>query len=286
MSSTLPRSRAAMISAAFAAGFGALAAAPAAAQWSASAGFETTSGKYGKPERTDETLFPVSVAYRQGPWRFRAGAPLVKRVEGTAIAAAQDGEIEEPDPGEQPEPGAGPITSSQSQTGPSDLHLSAFYALWDAGVARPGLNVGVRVKTPLSSKDKCLITNGATDTSLEARAHQTYGAIEPFVALGWTKRGDPDRRDENCVATGGTIDLKNPFYLRAGVSLPLSAAVALDVEYEYRQKIRSGGDPKSEIKAGASWRMNKQFELVGYGIVGFSDASPDRGIGAYVVYRF
>ncbi len=270
----------------FATAAGLMAATPATAQFSASAGFESTTGRYGKPTRTDETVLPVALSYRAGPWRLRAGVQLLKRVEGSAIAAAQDGEIEEPEFGEEPEPGAGPTTTRRSQSGPGDLNLSAFYTLWGASGARPGLELGARLKQPLADRSQCLLTNGVTDLSLEARVRQSFGPLEPFVALGWTRRGDPLRRDDNCVATGGRTNLRNPLYTRIGASLALSPAVLLEAEYEYRQKIRASGKAKSELKLGAGVRLGRQLELVGYGIVGFSDASPDRGVGASLTYRF
>jgi hypothetical protein len=80
--------------------------------------------------------------------------------------------------------------------------------------------------------------------------------------------------------------LRDPLYTRIGASLVISPVIVLEGEYEYRQKIRSGGKAKSELKLGAGWRLGKELELVGYGIVGFSDASPDRGIGANVTFGF
>lgn len=275
-----------------------LLASPADATLTVSAGIETTTGKYGKPTSTDETRIPLRATWASGPWKLRADVPLSQRVEGIATALDREEEEEEEGPARPGAPTT--VVTSRSQSGPGDITLSTWYTVREASAAARaaragspfdlmhgvGIEVGARLKTPLASKDRCLLTNGATDLSLEATITRPVGAIEPFATLGWTKRGDPQRRDANCRPTGGTVDLRNPLYLGVGFAVPVAPRLAFEAEYEYRQKLRPTSDPKSEVKAGLSYRVSKALSAEGYAITGFSEASPDWGLGARVAYRF
>jgi hypothetical protein len=131
-----------------------------------------------------------------------------------------------------------------------------------------------------------MLTNGATDYSVQADVYQTYGKLQPGATLGWTKRGDPDRRDNQCNKLPGEVDLRDPFYAAVSLAMRLSEAGTLRLGYEFREKLRSTSDPKSEAVVTYQHRLGEQLRVGLYGIAGFSDASPDWGLGASLAYRF
>jgi hypothetical protein len=261
----------------------ALAALPAMAQWSLSAGVEYERGRYGKPTSTTETTLPLRADWRRERWRLRAELPLTTRIEGVASALERE-EPEDPEEGDPPPAVTAPATREQS--GLSDLTLSAWYTLRDGAAGQPGLAAGVRVKTPVVDGDRCLLTNGATDLSLEGRAWRPLGAIEATLVVGWTRRGDPLRRDANCQPTGGRTDLRNPLYAELEAELPLARGWTLTAEYEYRQKLRDTSEPKREVSVGLATVWGRTGKVEVYATTGFSDASPDLGLGVRWRWQF
>lgn len=281
-------------------------AAPALAQFSAGAGYEYTRGDYGKTSSTEEWRIPLSLSYRTGPWSLRLSTSWM-RVQGVASAldreahAAGDGDFIGDDDvfegDDDPEDvvgggaGGGAATAStpareRRQSGLGDATVSVFYQMADAAAAPLGLDVGARVKIPLAGDDKCLLTNGAVDYSLQADVYQTYGKLQPSATLGWTRRGDPDRRDNLCNPLPGKVDLRNPLYAAVGLAYRLSDAASLRLGYDFRQKLRATSDARSELSLGYQHRLGGGLRLGAYAIAGFSDASPDWGLGASLAYRF
>lgn len=262
-----------------------VAAAPATAQFALSAGFEVQSGRYGKPVSTEEVRVPLRAAWSAQRWRLQADLPLLTRVEGVASALSREEADEEEEEGGIAPPLAAPATVRR-QSGAGDLTLSAWYALRPASAAQTGVSAGVRIKAPVADASRCLLTNGATDLSVEARLARPLGVIDASATLGWTLRGDPLRRDAQCRPTGGRTDLRDPLYLALGAEVPVTRRVALSAEYEYRQRLRAAADPKSEVTVAAVFGRGGARQVSAYVITGFTDASPDFGAGVRVRWRF
>jgi hypothetical protein len=288
-------------------------AAPAQAQLAFTGGLEYSTGDYGQPSDTDEWALPLGVRYTPGRWTLRATVSLL-RVEGVAselqrevqVAAADiddDGDIDDDDDDEIDDddddggaggPGAGagggspPVrTSDQTQSGLGDAYLSAMYTLLQPGVAPVGLDVGGRVKLPVSNASQCLLTNGEIDYSAEAIAYLPVGRFEPSVTAGWTKRGDPQRRDIDCDAVHGEqVDLRNPFYFVLGLGIRLTAATSTEFRYLYREELLDGSDPVSRLRVALHQRFGDRWRASLFGSAGFTDASPDWSLGASLAWRY
>ncbi|MFN0318116.1 MAG: hypothetical protein ACKVQA_24070 [Burkholderiales bacterium] len=267
-------------------------------QLSLSSGLEYVTGDYGKASSTEEWKIPLAASYRSGPWSFRLSMPL-SRVEGVANVLEQEARDssdvgfvgdDDDDNGAGAGTGAGASGANaiqRTQSGIGDATLSASYLLIEPNSAPAGIDVGGRLKLPVAGDSKCYLTNGELDFSVQANAYQTFGKLDPFVSLGWTKRGDPQRRDSNCnVATGTRVDLRNPFFLGLGLGVRFSDVTSLRAEYEYREKLRDTSDPRSELKFLIQQRITQNARAGAYVIVGFSDNSPDWGLGVTASYRF
>jgi hypothetical protein len=263
-------------------------------QLSVSTGLEYVTGDYGKTSSTEEWKIPLAASYRSGPWSVRLSMPL-SRIEGVANALEQEARDssdvsfvgdDDDDGGGGAGPGTGDATR-RTQSGFGDATVSASYLLIEPNSAPAGVDVGARLKLPVASHSKCYLTNGEVDFSVQANAYQSFGKFDPFVALGWTKRGDPERRDSNCnVATGTRVNLRDPFFFGLGFGVRVSDINSLRVEYEYRQKLRATSDPRSELKFLAQRRITENSRAGAFVILGFSDNSPDWGLGATASYLF
>ena len=252
----------------------ALACVPAAAlaQVTVTTGVEFTSGKYGEAEKTDTLMIPLLVKYETGPWTAKFNLPWI-RTKG--VVNRETGEL-----------GDGTSRQSQIQSGLGDLTASVFYSILEPSSAAIGLDVGGKVKFATADSRKCLLTTGKTDYSAQIEMYTVAGAFTPFLGFGWTKKGDPVRRDVDCVSTGERIDFKNPWFASAGFSYKISSATTAGLSYDYRRKIISDGDPVSEATIFVTGRLAPNVKLQGYGIVGFSENSPDWGVGATIAYSF
>lgn len=244
----------------------------AVAQVSVSTGMDFSSGKYGEPDKTDTLTIPFILKYETGPWTVKLNLPWT-RVKGTVNR--DTGEFF-----------GGATRTSQTQSGIGDLTSSAFYTVLDPTTSAVGLDLGGKIKFATASKDKCLLTTGETDYSLQADLYGMIGNFTPFLTLGWTRKGDPVRRDADCASLGEKVDFKNPWYAGAGLSYKLSGATSAGVSYDFRDKLTPSGDPISEATLFLSQRLSQNIKMQVYGVAGFSDNSPDWGLGATVSYSF
>lgn len=287
---------------------------PAIGQVTVNTGLEFITGDYGKSSATDEWRIPLGVSYRTGPWNFRLSAPI-SRVEGVANVAEQeagsaeadsfvdaddDGIIDDDDDdidegvgggggggGGSGGPSSSSSIRSRSQTGFGDATASAYYIVLAPTTSAVGLDIGGRIKLPIGSKSKCFLTNGEIDYSVQADVYQTVGRFEPFASFGWTKRGDPQRRDSTCsTSPGGRVDLRDPFFFGVGTGIRINDASTIRIQYEYREKLRDRADPRSEAKVSYLYRVGDGWRIGAFATTGFSDNSPDWSVGASVSYRF
>lgn len=231
---------------------------------SLSAGAEYTSGKYGGTETTDTLYVPFVVKQETGRWTLKATIPYL-RISGPAnvVGAGAD---------RVTIPGAG--TGRRTESGLGDIVASAFYNLADERSGGLGLDLGAKVKLPTADEAKGLGT-GKADYALQADLFKPLGDITVFGSLGYRWYGDP-----------AGVNLRNVPYGALGASRRLSSETTIGVAYDFRPRITSGGDEVSEATAFWSQRLSREWKLQLYGVVGFSDASPDAGVGALMERRF
>ena len=64
------------------------------------------------------------------------------------------------------------------------------------------------------------------------------------------------------------------------------AAWNAGASFDWRQKVVAFGDEESELTAFTSYRFNRAWKFSGYLLTGFTNASPDFGVGAIARYTF
>lgn len=224
-------------------------------------GLDYTSGSYGADEKTEIVYIPWSVQAEDGPWTVRAVVPWL-HVSGPAlILDGADG-------------GAVGTRATESASGLGDISLSLMYSLeqlYDQGLF---IDFTGRFKLPTASLTKGLGT-GKSDASFQVDVAQSLGQFIPFATLGYKWAGVPEG-----------FKLRNTIYGSVGLQYSWSETVATGLSYDYRQSsIKESSDPQEGL-AYLNVRFTDEWSVNFYGIMGFSENSPDAGGGVTFVYRF
>lgn len=228
--------------------------------WSLSSGFDYSSGDYGLSEDTRMLAVPLTATYRSDTWTFRASLPYL-RVSGPAYVVPELGGVG----------GVRPVSTTESGVG--DLILSASYAL-PFREGSPAFDLSAKVKLGTADDAKGLGT-GESDFYAQADVYQVFGDFAPFGTLGYRVLGDP-----------AGFDLKDGLFAAAGVSYRWSEPTRIGGVFDWRQRTVDGGDAAFEFTAFVTHRFDDRWRLQVYVVKGFTDASPDAGIGTVVGYSF
>lgn len=220
-------------------------------------GLDYSEGDYGERETSTTWQVPVTVRHESGPLTLKLSVPYVR---SSGVAAAG---------------GDRRSDTRKTQSGLGDVTAGAMYTAFYDSAARFGIDVGGKVKFATASESKELLTTGENDYSLQLDAYKAIGATTLFGGFGWTKKGDP-----------GGVNFRDPWFANVGFSNKLSDANSWGATYDYRQKLTAGGDPISEAMLFFAHRYAKAWRMQAYAVAGFSDASPDVGVGAFVGYEF
>lgn len=279
------------------------------AQFSAGAGAEFTTGKYGGTETTQQLYIPFTAKLQSEVWTLKLTVPYLL-VSGPANVIG-GGEDRIPVGGSGS--GSGGSGSSGSGSGGSgsggsgsggsgsgsgsggsdsggsfgsdaatkrttsglgDIVASASYSVLREGTSTVGLDVGARIKFGTADEAERLGT-GENDFSLQADLYKPLGATSLFATFGYRWYGDPPG-----------IELRDVPFLALGASYRLDGDTAIGFAYDYRPRIIEGGSPISEATLFWSKRVAPEWKWQVYALVGLSDGSPDAGVGTFMEYRF
>lgn len=225
--------------------------------FSAGVGVEYTTGNYGGETSIDEVYIPINFAYDARRVSVRLTVPYlsVQAPEGTVV--------EGPD-GEQII-GEGPVTT-EGGIGDVIAALTVYdvLSLDDGGFV---MDLTGEVKFGTADEDKGLGT-GQTDYSVQADVFRFLGRFTAIGSAGYMFRGDP-----------ADVDLENAFFAAAGGAWSVSERTRLGIFYDYQEASVSGNDAMQELAATFSSRPGENSWLSGYVTTGFSDSSPDWGVG-------
>lgn len=229
----------------------------AESQTSVGIGLDYSEGKYGESTKSSTWSMPVMIKHETGPLTLKLNVPYV---QSTGVAAAGGDRF---------------VSTKQTQSGLGEVTATALYNVYTNTAAQVGIDVGMKAKFATADKSKALLTTGKNDYSLLVDAYKSFGETTVFGTLGKTKKGDPD-----------STDFRDPWFTSVGFSNKLSSANSWGAAYDYRQKVTASGDPVSEVTVFAIHKYSKQVKIQTYAVTGFSDASPDLGLGATVTYTY
>lgn len=222
-------------------------------------GYDFTTGKYGGSERTDISYVPLTIHGEIDLWTVKLTVPYI-RVSGPG------GFIDGP---------SGPIaTQGGVSEGVGDIIASGAYTLWPLTDWLPFIDLIGRIKFPTADENKGLGT-GEFDYSIETELARTFGRFTPLGALGYRFTGSPPGTTLNDVllaSVGGVYQLNDPF--------------SVGLFFDYRQASSASSDERRELVPFGAWKISPHWTTSLYAVIGFSDASPDGGVGVQLSYTF
>lgn len=220
-------------------------------------GVEYSSGTYGGTEDIEDLYVPFIARYSTDRLAFEITVPYL------SVTAPQGTTVTEP--GSEPLPGTGATTT---ESGMGDI--IAGFTLYDViysdrlGVA---LDLAAKIKFGTADEAKGLGT-GEQDFTIRADTYKYYEQFTLMGSAGYKFRGDPS-----------ALALQNVFLGSVGGAFSVNEKSRVGLIYDYRESALAGGDAVSELSAFLSREWNDTWYMQLYAFSGFSDSSPDWGVG-------
>ena len=237
-------------------------------EFSLGVGFNYSSGEYGTSTTTEILSVPIIARYDRGPWIFKLTVPYLSISGGTSVV-----------------PGVGRVTSSNPRrrgggaseataTGLGDIVASATYTAFYNSATTFGVDVTGRVKLGTADRDQGLGT-GANDYGMQVDAYKTYDRVTYFGGIGYTELG-----------SSPYIQLNSVLNATAGASYKLDERNSAGLTVDTRERASPSGSPQRELTAFWTQKIDRTWRAQAYVLKGFSDGSPDWGVGASVAHAF
>ena len=227
----------------------------------AGVGYDYSRGDYGYISDTEVQSTSLHLSHESQRWLFRAVFPYVT-VKGPASVVSSGGPVFAAPPR--------PIRSYQSGWG--DIVAAGTF---HANPSADNWNVDLtgRVKFGTADEGKGLGT-GKTDYYAQADFYRRFGSVTPFATIGY-----------RFLTDSATYQLRDGVYASAGGSFRVSDPTAIGLSVDWRSRIVAGGEQAFESTFFVSHNPTDRWNLVGYVLKGFTDASADVGVGGLVSYR-
>jgi len=228
-----------------------------------SVGYDYSTGSYGNRSDTDIHYIPFSLSYKAFPWNLKLTVPYIRITGPGGVVGGVDGGVVI---------GTG-SNKRMTEQGIGDAVISTSYALdalWNSG---PFVDLTGKIKLATADEDKGLGT-GENDYSLQIDVANTYEQITPFATLGYKIMGDPSG-----------IELDDIWFASVGFDYKISSSLNSGVSLDFREAAFSGSEDPKEGVGYLNWKLSNNLSVMSYAVVGFSDGSPDAGLGLQLSYR-
>jgi len=247
-----------------------------------SAGFDYSTGKYGTSTTTDITQVPVTFGYDIDRWSFKLAVPYI-HVSGADNVIPGIGPVKNNNPhgrgkgngngGSQS--GTTPVTETNgSASGLGDVTAAATYEAYSNSAAQFGIDLTGKVKFGTADADKGLGT-GKNDYGFSVDMYKGFGAWTLFGGVSYTWLGSSQY-----------IQLNDVFGANVGASYKLDTHSSFGAYYDYREKASDTSFARNELTGYYAYKFASGWKAQAYVTKGFTDGSPDWGVGASVVYSF
>jgi hypothetical protein len=224
--------------------------------WTIGTGANYSRGDYGFGTDTEVFSAPLNLGYENGSWLLRASIPWIN-IEGPAVSAG----------------GGVPRPTTNSESGLGDVYASATYRFGET-LGPVSLAFTGRVKFPTADEAKGLGT-GETDFYGQFDFYRTFDNVTPFASLGYRVLGD-----------SLLYQLEDGFFASAGSHFRVSAATVWTLALNWSERYVAGGEAATDAMVSFTHDLDTRWQVSGYFLKGFTDASPDHGAGLQVSYRF
>ena len=219
----------------------------------ASTGFDFSTGDFGTDTDTDVWYVPTYLKVEWDPIFLKVTVPFVF-IDGDAVLI--DG---------QPE---GIPLSVGSRGGIGDVVIAAGYGYFPNGGVLPAIELSGRIKIGTADEDQGLGT-GEEDYTIQLDLWKNIGRITPFAAAGYKFIGEPPG-----------VNLNDKVFASVGLSLSLGRRFSVGLAYDWAQSAVPGSPDIHGISPFASIKLSDHFAFDPYAVIGFSNSSPDWGLGA------
>lgn len=228
-----------------------------------SVGSEYTSGKYGTTTSTNVWFFPVTASYRKDSTSFSLTVPYVL-ITGSSVGIGTIGNQIQMGGGIN----GGTNASRRVTAGLGDVVMSATQNLYTNNDHDWAVDVTGNIKFGTADSAKGLGT-GKNDYSVQADFSQYFDDADLFGTVGWRKMGNP---------TG--IVFNNLWFTSVGAGYSLTQTTRIGLAYDFRQTLIDGTANFSEFLAFVNYNVSDQSRVQIYLLKGYTDNSPDFGMGA------
>jgi outer membrane putative beta-barrel porin/alpha-amylase len=230
--------------------------ASAAVNWDVATGFDYSTGKYGAPTDTSVLSIPLGLRAQLDKFRLELTVPYLQ-VHGPGTSAS--GVVVD---------GSNLVTT---RSGLGDISMGAAWLLHQDTQSFPGIELAGAVKLPTASLE---LGTGKFDYSIQANlAHWISPSVLLFGALGYQWLGD----------FRGFI-LKDGVTAQGGVNVRTGEALNIGLSAYYRQPYYQTLSDQFSVSPYALWSFASHWRVSGYGLVGFTNASPRIGGGVRLIY--
>lgn len=217
------------------------------------AGVDYTTGKYGGDTSTNILYLPVTGKYQADKLTLKLTVPYIQ-VSSTGAVVRGLGTIR-----------TVTTTKTTTQSGLGDVKASAGYNLYDSGIL--ALNLVGNVKFGTASYSKGLGT-GENDYSAQVDGYYSFDSTTLFATLGHEIVGQP-----------AGVEVNDINYATLGFSQKLDEKRSAGVMLDVAQSATNLAPGTRELALFFSHRVNKDMKWQTNLMKGFSDASPDYGVG-------
>ncbi len=255
-------------------------------------GLDYSQGDYGLAHSTQMLYLPVKLTYDNFPWRLAITASYLS-IEGPGgVVGGGDGggivpgnqhqgsghgrqgghgECGQGGPGQGEKPGhCGKITTEQ---GLGDTILEAGLALDAFMNTAMALDLIGKIKLPTADEARQLGT-GEQDYSLQLDMAWQYGKILPYSSLGYKFMG-----------SSPAYQLEDIWFGTVGFNYKVNPAFSWGSEFEARESVSASSEGVRELVTYINWKTSSNWSVNSYAVLGFSDGSPDAGMGIQLTYR-
>ncbi len=246
-------------------------------------GFSYSDGDYGNQVDTNISYLPITVKYQTGPWTmgvttaymelkgpdnvFITGSGPIVAGDSASGVDSGSGALELPPP---PPPDQADEVVTESGIGDMTFELSYSFERW----YQQGLFIDLtgKIKLPTADENKRLGT-GEIDYIAQLDIAKTSGGFTPFGTLGYKVIGSPE-----------DITLNNVWFGSLGLQYRFTTSVGGGIYFDYQQATTSTADDLKELLGYVNFKLDDDWSLNLYGVTGFSDSSPNTGLGLQLTY--
>ena len=265
--------------------------------FTASAGADYSTGKYGGSESTDVWYVPFVASYQAGAFTYKLTVPWIRVTgpgdvvpggfggSGAGSGATSTTTCVKPASGGSGSgkrvctttagsPPPGTVATRSTASGLGDIIAAATYNAYDGGDQGFVVDFTGRVKFGTASSSKAL-GSGENDYAIQTNIDKNFGPAYASFGLGYKFLGEPSG-----------VNLKNIVFGSLGGGYKLSKDTEVGASYDWATTSFGGGDKPQELSIYGSHYINNNYKLSAVLYGGLTDASPDVGGGLTLKYYF